>query len=847
MPELVNLLDAIREKRPEASLITTYCAYLPFYEDVVLRRLQANGCRHNTLLMDASQLATALADSGQRPTSAGYDYTIAPISSNAAFHPKLLLMVGPRCAITCIGSHNLTLSGFGLNREATCRVTWEGVADDARAAQVARAAWGAARSWLASGGAAIPVQTRQNILAIEEIAPWLRAKNRDDRECRVLYQGQGTVSLWQQISRLVSGTVKRITVVGAFFDTRCAFIGQLQSTYLKARVIIAIEPATVHLTKAGAGRVKASWHDATQLTGRRGYLHAKLLYFDTGGRGDLLCIGSANPSGPAWGVGANERNEELVIAWIGSAARDFARELGLHEVSDLPKVTSKVLTEIDAAAASRKDEAETGGAICGIALIREDELEIPAELLPPNVKSLDLLDGRGYLLCAEVQLSKVEGSFRAPLPRELADRARVLRITMIRGAEVLLLCHHIERRAAAVCTGRQAQLRQALTRLEGDPNGLATLLAAVQKVVFGPDVSTTAPTVASPAGGNPSKSGDAAITSLEGAEKTRRDSRSRPRLANGDLGYLLQVLIHELGRSLPTPPASTDPAGRNEEEAIDADDETPHRPQSAYESDRELAHAAGRRVGTLVNRMVRVLAETARAEGGALTAVAQLTAVLCTLRTLRQMDRQDRWRAVGASLVPEAYRYKLLDGILDNVIGGPRPLMHRPEVTVADHSMEVAHLRGLMIWLAWECKFRADHKFSVSDEIEERDHNLLQRAALLELVLLTVPDEDACAEAARSVECTASTRVTVSARDWLQKHLVWGRSVHIHARTRRDYPPGGNGSLACGSIVALPSGAGRTLHVVASHDGPNVVVYDLGVESHERHFLRTKVVPIAPA
>jgi hypothetical protein len=317
-------------------------------------------------------------------------------------------------------------------------------------------------------------------------------------------------------------------------------------------------------------------------------------------------------------------------------------------------------------------------------------------------------------------------------------------------------------------------------------------------------------------------------------------------LANGDLGYLLQVLIYELGKSLPTAPTPTDAVGRNEEEAIDSDDETPQKPPSAYETDRQLAEACGQRVGALVNRMVRVLAETTGSEAIALTAVAQLTAVLCTLRALRQLDRQERWRHAGISLVPEDCRYKLLDGILDTVIGGSRPLIRRPEVTAAEHSMEVGHLRGLMIWLAWECKFRADQKFSLGDEIEDREHNVLQRAVLLEFVVAAIPDPEACAEAERSVESTVTARQTLSAREWLQTHLVWGRRVQQNARTRSGYAPGATGSLARGTIVALPIGVDRSLHVVASHDGGIVVLVDLAVSSRERRFLRAKVVSIAP-
>ena len=42
-----------------------------------------------------------------------------PIGCGGAFHPKILLLVGPKRARLFIGSHNLTMSGFIQNRELT--------------------------------------------------------------------------------------------------------------------------------------------------------------------------------------------------------------------------------------------------------------------------------------------------------------------------------------------------------------------------------------------------------------------------------------------------------------------------------------------------------------------------------------------------------------------------------------------------------------------------------------------------------------------------------------------------------------------------------------------------------
>ena len=55
MPLRLSLLDELRKGGYEASLIASFNSYLPFYEEVVLRRLVTSGVRHNVLLMDSQQ------------------------------------------------------------------------------------------------------------------------------------------------------------------------------------------------------------------------------------------------------------------------------------------------------------------------------------------------------------------------------------------------------------------------------------------------------------------------------------------------------------------------------------------------------------------------------------------------------------------------------------------------------------------------------------------------------------------------------------------------------------------------------------------------------------------------
>jgi hypothetical protein len=127
MSERIDILAEIKGGGYKASVITTFNTYLPFYEDVVLRHLIGNGVRHNVLMMDASQATLAFVR--HKPHSAGHHYTLAPITVGGAFHPKIILLVGARIGLLLVGSHNLTLSGFGYNREMSNLIKYTGAND----------------------------------------------------------------------------------------------------------------------------------------------------------------------------------------------------------------------------------------------------------------------------------------------------------------------------------------------------------------------------------------------------------------------------------------------------------------------------------------------------------------------------------------------------------------------------------------------------------------------------------------------------------------------------------------------------------------------------------------------
>src|SRR5690348_10104422 len=93
----IGLLDLLRKLRKSrrrifSSFITTYSVNLSFYENVVLRHLEAAGSRLNVVLADADELAKAFANDSTSPRRAGTDYLLIPMRASAAFHPKIIAL-----------------------------------------------------------------------------------------------------------------------------------------------------------------------------------------------------------------------------------------------------------------------------------------------------------------------------------------------------------------------------------------------------------------------------------------------------------------------------------------------------------------------------------------------------------------------------------------------------------------------------------------------------------------------------------------------------------------------------------------------------------------------------------
>lgn len=804
MADGISIFDVIKRGGYEASLITTFNATLPFYEEVVLRKLVGAGCRHNVVLMDRRQCAAAWESEALRPRLAGYGYTLLPVGVSGAFHPKVCLLVGPKKATVLIGSHNLTLSGFGYNREIT---NWIEINDtkDVDGVSTLSAVWKCVREWIELERDRAPESLLESALATANfIGPLIAsAKEQHSTAVVVLAQSPGTLSLFNQMAGRIQAAPFRIAVVGAFFDKDQAFISRLKAQWPSSEIVVGIDPETVQLPGtpdievARYVDVRAIWNGAGS------YLHAKAIYFESSNIGnDVFICGSANPSRPAWMSDASGGNVEAVLLRSGPDARNISVATTINRLFDLPAMGSEELSSITSRSKASVDTelVQAAPLLSGVADATLGRIHIScgklqlhpttAVLFGPNLELLENISdismlGDSFVLQPSVDLNAIRSC-------ELRRDGECLARAMIGHPAIL---------ANNSRSSKQYQLRSALGALGSSDGDISNLIRTVERVIFADNTSLEVEVAMRQHHEVRAKqSSVAGPETLAVSVSDMSQSKKKLRLLkSGDLAYLLDVMLRRLSEGLETKTIETDKAGRTEEEQIGQDDDVPDTGDSVESlpattlPDRKIAELVVHRARTLTRRMIRQLALASKDDSRKASAVMQLIAVLALVRELRHLDKQKRWKSTGIALVDQKDLRTLLDESVKYLFGGKEPLIAVLDDAGDELSDESIQLRVLLAWLAWDVGDELTEQIRRIYDATELKDKLRANALFLKLMPAIAADESATADLRDSILRTTkpSPSTTIRAIEWMERHHAYGKAWHFGLRESHDLRVGG--------------------------------------------------------
>ncbi|WP_223521774.1 hypothetical protein [Pseudomonas sp. GL-B-19] len=839
MSDTVSLFEVIKRGGYEASLITTFNATLPFYEEVLLRRLVAAGCRHNVVLMDQRQCAASWGSEASRPRLAGHNYTLLPIRVSGAFHPKVCLLLGAKKASILIGSHNLTLSGMGFNREVS---NWIEVASakDAEGTAILAAVWSMVKSWIELERDRAPLPLLDSALAMERFISPLIVNAGEMTTTAALAQSPGGPSLLDQLVERVPVGVKRIGVLGAFFDHQLTLMKSLKSRWPDAEVAVGIDPDTVQHPGAIGADIARHVDVRALFSNDGGYLHAKILYFESANAADDVFVsGSANPSRPAWMGEAGDGNVEAVILQTGTAARQAAEATAMQALLELPELAAEMLASLSVSHEANADEGKddlpmllgysshTGSLIyisCNGAAIEG----VTARFFGPNLEVLEAVEA---VKCAadtlEVPVSIPPNNIRSCL---LLRNGNPVARAMIQHPALL---------ESSARSSKQFQIRSALSELGSSEVDISKIITVVERVIFAPQSEQEVEVALREYTGRAVKT-DSTLSPASlaiNAEDIVRNKRKVRLLKSGDLAYLLDVLVRRLNDGLEVQAAGLDNAGRSEEEQVGQDDaEEPEIDVKPAISAELVAKAVCARGRTLCRRMVEQLKLAATNESRQVSVLAQLIAVLAILRELRYLEKSDHWRKAGLRLTEEKDRRYLLDHSFKYLLGANGQLLAAFDLAAGEDTDESMQLCTLLVWLAWDLGEALTLDVTRIWDKAEKMAKLQSNAVFLSLMPKIVIDQEARTELHEHLQKTSrDTPEAVSRVDqWLSLHMAYGASWASGFREASD--------LVLGGYCTVP-GVIDEPRVILELDSDRVGYWDfVGV----RRFKRDRVLGMKP-
>lgn len=783
MSEPISILDVIKRGGYEASLITTFNATLPFYEEVVLRKLVGAGCRHNVVLMDRAQCAMSWASEATRPRLAGHAYTLLPIGAPGAFHPKLCILVGPKKAAVLIGSHNLTLSGFGYNREVTNWIEVSG-AKDAEGASLLADAWQMARQWIEMERENSPDEMLEVALALGNFIGPLVINAKPPSNAFILMHSPIASPLIDQVAAQVPASVERIGVIGAFFDRELALVSELAKRWPNAEIVVGIDPESVQLLGTPTPGI-ARYVDARGLWAKNpGYLHAKAIYFDGGGDKSAFVSGSANPSRPAWMGNVAACNVEAVLLRTGQEAQLAAESTGLTGLFSLEEISPGAFDAIKVRSHAEVSQSELASVPLWTGVANHDSTEVRVSTRGSKV-SVD----RAFLFGLDLQLLgevAPQPTDEGDLILRFGDDVAHIRSCALHSGEVMVarvMIHHPSALSASSQSSRQHQIRAALSGLGSGEGDISKVIASVERVIFSDETHKEIETILREHKGKQPKatSGTGPETLAISVNDLPKEKKKLRLLKSGDLAYLLDVLLRRISEGLDSVPLEADSSGRSEEEQVGKEGEEESKPAeqilpATTLNDLEIAQAVSRRARALTRKMVEQLKQAIKDTSRRTSSVLQLIAVLALVRELRHLDKSTRWKKTGQLLVEERDRRHLLDESLKYLLGSAR-MLDEVEQAIDGETDEGTQLRVLLIWLAWDLGEELTEQIGRIWEPKELNAKLRSNAAFLKLMPLVSSDATAAEELKLSIARTVRPvpEAVLRADEWLARHMLFGK------------------------------------------------------------------------
>ena len=180
--------------------------------------------------------------------------------------------------------------------------------------------------------------------------------------------------------------------------------------------------------------------------------------------------------------------------------------------------------------------------------------------------------------------------------------------------------------------------------------------------------------------------------------------------------------------------------------------------------------------------------------------------------------------------MPREQSLKLLDEVMLTLFEGKESLLHLKGLDDFEHSDDVAHLKGLLVWLAWDCGLTVDLRKPFMETSEQLEARLRRNAMMLALAQAVGSDDVVIDEARQSIgSLTAGELDWLSALERLATECATFKQGGLELQPAESAEPG--------DIAVHRRMQNWDLRVVVSSDGQYVSLMRLGRDKNRVSYL----------
>ena len=340
-----------------SAILTTFSLDLLNFDNHILNLLRSKEISSINIFTDYRQFNQSLEYTDPRfLRNIGKDYSVIPIETKGAFHPKINFFIGETSILVVFGTGNLTIQGQGKNHEVFTGFMVD-EKDDSQLPLI-KECWNYILKFVNNGGEYDKIRILKEIPencdllkeSFNESCHELRTIS-EKLSVALLYNNSKSSILSQIRDLIPTDDVRKITIASPFFDENGDTLSRLAQLYNKAKLEIMIQERCI-LPPVGIEKTsQINFYDFNEtIRGKKEFkdfqrlLHAKIIHFQTIDE-EFCLIGSANPTIAGLGTLKNPGiNEEFSVLYRSSKI-DFLSKLGIKGKKKFQKSINSFVRE----------------------------------------------------------------------------------------------------------------------------------------------------------------------------------------------------------------------------------------------------------------------------------------------------------------------------------------------------------------------------------------------------------------------------------------------------------------------------------------------------------------------